>query len=124
MMKKKFVTALSVCMASAFALAGCGGGNTNHNNSSNSGTAGMITATPLTVNGLAAEYIPDTTKIKQLEGSIDVAIVFDGSEKGWEALAMEYERLHNGAVFVNLNTNLSASGYKDVLNYEVASKKT
>jgi len=128
MMKKKLVTMLSVCMASVFAFAGCGGGDTSSSNggdSSNSGNnAGMITAAPLTVNGLAAEYTPDVTNIKQLEGSIDVAIVFDGAEKGWEALATEYERLHGGAVLVNLNTNLSASGYKDVLNYEVANKKT
>lgn len=126
MMKKRFITMLSVCMASAFAFAGCGGNtdNSSTGDSTNTGNAGMITTTPLTVNGLSAEYTPDVANIKQQEGSIDVAIVFDGSEKGWEALAAEYERLHGGAVFVNLNTNLSASGYKDVLNYEVANKKT
>ena len=127
MMKKKFATMLSVCMASAFAFAGCFGGgdaSSNGSDSTDSGATGVITETPLTVKGLAAEYTPDVANIKQQEGSIDVAIVFDGTEKGWEALAAEYERLHGGSVLVNLNMNLSASGYKDVLNQEVVDKKT
>ncbi|MBR2623178.1 MAG: hypothetical protein IKD15_03020, partial [Clostridia bacterium] len=100
MMKKKFATMLSVCMASAFAFAGCFGGgdaSSNGSDSTDSGATGVITETPLTVKGLAAEYTPDVANIKQQEGSIDVAIVFDGTEKGWEALAAEYERLHGGS---------------------------
>lgn len=125
-MKKKFITMLSICLASAFAFAGCGGdkGDSSTGDSANTGNAGMITATPLTINGLAAEYTPDVANIKQQEGSIDVAILFDGSERGWQALATEYERLHDGAVLVNLNTQLSAGEYEGAVNSEVTNKQT
>jgi len=131
-MKKKLIAMLSLCMSFVFAFASCGGkkgdsgnGDVGSSDSTGStGNTGMITATPQAVNGLAEEYTPDVANIKQQEGSIDVAIVFDGTEKGWEALALEYERLHGGSVLVNLNMNLSASGYKDALEKEIGKKTT
>ena len=69
-------------------------------------------------------YYPDKTKLKQQEGCIDVAIVFEGAEKGWQALAAEYERIHSGGVVVQLNTSLSADKYKETLNFEAGNSKT
>ncbi len=124
-MKKRMVSALCLAMAAMFTLSACGGIPDKGENSGDNGTAeGMITQQAIEISGLDSNYIPDVANIKQQEGSIDVAIVFDGTEKGWEALAAEYERLHDGSVFVNLNTTLSASNYKEVLNYEAASTKT
>lgn len=64
-------------------------------------------------------YYPETAKVKQRAGVIDVVIIFDGFEDGWIALKNEYERLHSGAVFVNLNTSFTQMNYQDKLLYEL-----
>ena len=123
-MKKSLTLALSLTMAFTVAFSSCGRKKAD-SSSTNSGTVeGMITTQAIKIDGLDSAYMPDVANIKQQEGSIDVAIVFDGTEKGWEALANEYERLHDGSVFVNLHTTISAKSYKETLNYEASGGKT
>ena len=129
MMKKKLAGVLSFALASVFTFAGCGGGGntSNNNNSSNSSSAGEINQ-EFEFLDLGAEfdskYLPDLANITPQEGQIDVAIVFEGTEKGWQALADEYERIHGGTAFVKLNTSLSADKYKETLNFEAGNSKT
>lgn len=80
--------------------------------------SGTITQDPLTLEGFDEAYLPDKTKILQRSGSIDLVLDFEGSVKGWQALADEYERLHGGAVFVNINSDLSGDAYKKKLDLE------
>ena len=125
-MKKKIVSALCLALSSMFALAACGGkiDDSENSGSGNSTVAGMITQKAQTIEGLDEAYMPDVENIKQQEGSIDVAMIFEGTEAGWQALATEYERLHNGAVLVNLNTTLSSEKYKEILNQQAIDPKT
>ena len=129
MMKKKLAGVLSLALAAAFTFAGCGGdkGNNNNNSSASSSSTEPV-GQDLELLDLGDEfnskYLPDLTNISKKEGLIDVAIVFEGTEKGWQALAAEYERIHGGGVVVKLNTSLSADKYKETLNFEAANSKT
>ncbi|MCQ2400272.1 MAG: hypothetical protein MJ072_07180, partial [Clostridia bacterium] len=66
---------------------------------------------------LNPDYYPTASNVQQQVGNIDVTLVFDGTEKGWEALEKEYERLHGGKVDVRLDTNYSATTYPDKVNH-------
>ena len=88
----------------------------------------MISVAPLGANelgdGFNADYLPDASNIKQRTGRIDVCLDFEGTQEGWKALAREYERLHDGGVTVNVNTNYSGSTYSETLNYELQNTNT
>ena len=126
MMKKKLAAMLCLAMSSVFAFSSCGGGGSKGSTGSTGGGSaeGMITEQALEIEGLDSKYKPDVANIKQQEGSIDVAILFEDAQAGWQALANEYERLHGGAVIVELNKTLTSSTYKDVLNTEAKDKNT
>ena len=102
---KSFI-AMLVCCSTVIALTtACGG-------SDNAGVkGGMISAKPLQVEqlgeGFNAQYLPNTSKIKQYSGKIDVCLDFEGTQGGWQALANEYQRLQGKSVVVNINTNYS-----------------
>ena len=71
-----------------------------------------------------SDYYPDKTKIKQQEGQIDVVILFEGTEKAWEVVANEYERLHGGSVVVTLDTTWTAANYQETLVNQLQSGTT
>lgn len=132
---KKIAKKLSMFMATAtacvFVLSGCGGGGGGKDpNSSSTGGGGSSVSNPITVDPLDlgeefnSAYYPVKEKIEQRDGKIDVVILFDGSEKGWEAMANEYMRLHGGAVYVNLNTKYSSGNYQESLKYEITNSNT
>lgn len=61
-----------------------------------------------------SKYYPVLKDIdQQLSGQITVALVFEGKEVGWQAVAKEYQRLHNNSVIVNINNNTDAATYPD-----------
>ncbi len=125
---KKFTTMLlALTMSMSALLAGCG--KTGNESSSSAGgnqptTTGGIAVDPLTVEGLNADYLPRKDKIAQMEGAIDIAIVFDDTLKGWQALANEYMRLHSNAVAVSLISNYSAATYTEKATQEIADTNT
>ena len=100
-MKKKLFSAIALmtCFTSLFGMTACGvGGGTSEGGNSGSGNTGStISVNPLTVaelgEGFQERYLPDKSAIKQYSGKIDIALDFEGTVKGWEALATEYERL-------------------------------
>ena len=104
--------------------------DTSEGETSESGGAatGMISVAPLTAaelgEGFNSKYLPDASSIKQRTGKIDVYLDFEGTQGGWEALANEYERLHDGGVQVNINTNYAGSLYSERLNYELSNTNT
>ncbi|MBQ8429044.1 MAG: hypothetical protein IJX30_02995 [Clostridia bacterium] len=113
------------CMAMACTMlcgtfAGCGGGESG--NSSGAGAQGDSVQAPNKTLGVAEEYLPVVDKITAQAGKIDVVILFDGTEKGWEALEKEYERIHNNQVNVELNTRYTSETYADALNNELGTK--
>jgi len=112
---KKRILALFMAAITAASLAGCGAGG------SGSGAAGMIDKVDmLEIAGFDEAYLPDTKNIVQQEGQVDVVILFEGTEKGWEALAKEYERIQGGYVTVKLDTTYTnTSIYTDKLRSEV-----
>ena len=119
---KSFI-AMLVCCSTVIALTtACGG-------SDNAGVkGGMISAKPLQVEqlgeGFNAQYLPNTSKIKQYSGKIDVCLDFEGTQGGWQALANEYQRLQGKSVVVNINTNYSGSTYSQRLNDELTNENT
>ncbi len=139
-MKKKLLKgalALVISFSTLFSVASCGGGggngtssggNSSGGNSSAGEVTGMISVAPLGANelgdGFNADYLPDASNIKQRTGRIDVCLDFEGTQEGWKALANEYERLHDGGVTVNVNTNYSGSTYSETLNYELQNTNT
>lgn len=112
-MKKKLL-ALLMAATMAAGLIGCG--------TSGGGSAeGMIEKVDaLEIAGFDSAYTPDFANVTQQEGQIDVVIIFDGTEAGWEALAKEYERIQGGYVTVKLDTSyVGTSIYTDKLRSEV-----
>ncbi len=93
-----------------------------------SGGGTAVTVAPLTAEqlgeGFHEEYIPDVNAVKQYYGRVDVALDFEGTEKGWEALATEYERLQGGNVDVNVIKTFSGSTYTNRLNNELTNPNT
>ena len=123
-MKKniKAYLALGLACASLFASCGTNGGTQTGNNGN------TISAKPLSVQelgeGFNAAYLPDTSKITQFSGKIDVCLDFEGTQSGWRALAKEYKRLQGNAVEVNINTNYAGSSYGQKLNSELTNTNT
>lgn len=76
------------------------------------------------LSGLDAEYAPKTNKIQQMEGAIDVAIIFEDTLMGWDALAKEYMRLHSDAVAVQLISKYSAAAYAEKATTEISDPNT
>ena len=115
MKKRNRILAGMLAVLMTAGLAGCGGGGFG------GGAAGMIDKVDmLDIAGFNKDYLPDVSNIKQHEGQVDVVILFDGTEKGWEALADEYERIQGGYVTVKLDTTYTnTSIYTDKLRSEV-----
>lgn len=112
---KKRVLALILAAATAVSMIGCGGGGAG------SAGEGMIEKVDLLeIEGFNEAYAPDISSVAQQEGQIDVVIMFDGTETGWEALAKEYERLQGGYVTVKLDTTyIDTVSYTEKLRSEV-----
>ena len=127
-MKKLTTLILALTMSAATLFAGCdtsGNSTGDSQNSSNQPSAeGCIAADPLTFEGLNGDYLPRKDKIAQMEGGIDIAIVFDDTLAGWQALANEYMRLHSNAVAVSLISNYSAATYTEKATQEIADTNT
>ena len=127
-MKKKFMATACLAFACAFAFGSCGApanSGAGDSTSEEGNKKGMIQVDALDLGeAFNAEYYPVKNEIKQQQGEIDVVILFEGTEKGWEAAAKEYERLHSNAVVVNLDTNWTSSNYPDKLNQELSSSKS
>lgn len=126
-MKKLTTMILALTMSATTLFAGCDTSGNSASNSQNSGqpsAEGCITADLLTLEGLNADYLPKKDKISQMEGAIDIAIVFDDTLAGWQALANEYMRLHSNAVAVSLISNYSAATYTEKATQEIADTNT
>ena len=130
-MRKKFVSAIALmtCFTSVFGMTACNmGGGDSSTPDSTGGNGNTIAVNPLTVaelgEGFDETYLPNKSAIKQYSGKIDVALDFEGTQKGWEALAAEYERLQGGSVDVNVITTYSGSTYTSRLNNELTNMKT
>ena len=134
-MKKKLLALTCLALASTMMLGSCfGGGGTDssadNNNSTTSTTDSTGDSTTSTskktikaprtdIAGFDADYLPASSTPRQ-QGTIDVSLVFEDTLKGWEALAAEYERLHDGEVVVQLDKTYSdASNYQTALNDEI-----
>ena len=82
--------------------------------------------------GFNSDYYPkkeDNKVASIVKGSntkmkIDVALDFDGTEDGWEALANEYMRLCGNVVNVKLVTGLDTASYTERLRNEEVNPKT
>ena len=129
-MKKKLFSAIALmtCFTSLFGMTACGGGGGTSEGTSEGGSGNTIAVNPLTAaelgEGFQEQYLPDKSAIKQYSGKIDIALDFEGTVKGWEALAAEYERLQGNGVDVNVITTYSGSTYTSRLNNELTNPKT
>ena len=130
-MKKKLLGAIALmtCFTSVFSMTACFGGGGDDSQSADGNNNGTtIAVDPLTAAdlgaGFNADYLPDKASIKQYSGKVDVALDFEGTVKGWEALAAEYERLQGGGVDINVITTYSGSTYTNHLNLELDNAKT
>ena len=123
-MKKKLLALSCMALASTMMLGSCfGGGNSDESSSTSGGSSNKTIVAPkdLTSLGFDSTYNPSAS-IKRQQGTIDVVLLFEGTVKGWEALAAEYSRLHGGEVAVNLNTTYTdAKVYQQNLGYELSS---
>lgn len=118
---KKAVTMILAATMAAMSLAGCGG------NGSGAGAVGDVIdkVELLELEGFDETYLPDVSSIAQQGGQIDVVLLFDGTEKGWEALADEYMRIQGGYVNVKLDTTYTSSSvYVDKLRSELQGDTT
>ena len=119
---KNFIAMLICCSTVIASTTACGGGTGASTN------GGTITVDPLKAEqlgeGFDATYLPNTSKIKQYSGKIDICLDFEGTQGGWQALANEYQRLQGNSVVVNVNTNYSGSTYSQRLNDELTNKNT
>lgn len=113
---------LSVVCFLLFSATACGEKPSGNNNT------GYIGVKALSVSklgeGFREEHLPDTDKVKQYSGKIDVCLDFEGTQYGWQAVAAEYERLQGGSVKVNVNTNFSGSTYTSRINQELLNPDT
>lgn len=114
-MKKKLMAISCLCIASMFAFGACGGG-TDSTPSGGQSSGNEPSGIELLDLGIDEAYLPDLENIETQQGKIDVVILFDGTEKGWEAVAKEYQRIHNDAVVVKLDTQYTSGTYADKLN--------
>lgn len=114
MKKRNQILAGIMAVIMTASLAGCGAGG-----SGNSAEGTIEKVDMQKIAGFDETYLPDAGKITQQEGQVDVVILFDGTEKGWEALAKEYERIQGGYVTVKLDTTYTSASYTDKLRSEV-----
>lgn len=130
-MKKKLTAITAMMLAMGFVLGSCGkasGGNDSQGQGGSDSTTSVGGGNSsdfklLELDGFNAEHYPDMANVKQQEGKIDVVILFEGTEKGWEAVADEYMRMHEGVAVV-LNTTYTAANYPSKLNSEVTGGKS
>ena len=126
-MRKKFTAVTALMLAMGFVLGSCGGSSGGKDSQGNSeptsSGSGAGSNIEFDLDGFNADHYPDMANMKQQEGKIDVVILFEGTEKGWEALANEYMRIHEG-VAVSLNSTYTAANYPTKLNSEVTGGKT
>ncbi len=123
-MNKKWMAAACMAFASMFAFGACGvkGGDNSGNTA-----GGYLQKAPLDLgDGFDAAYYPvigEEGGIQEQSGVLTIAIVFEGTEAGWEAAAAEYERLHRGQVDVKLDTKWTATTYPNKLDGELDNRK-
>ena len=131
-MKKNLMALLALTVACTSVLSSCGGSGdqpgTSNSTGNNGGNSNFISTQALSLaelgEGFNANYLPDTSKITQFSGKIDVCLDFEGTQSGWRALAAEYKRLQGGAVEVNINTNFVGSSYSQNLNTQLNNLNT
>ena len=114
-MKKKLTALTAMMLATGFVLGSCGSSG-----GKKSGGSGEL----IRFDGFAEELYPDMENIETREGKIDVCLVFEGTEKGWSALADAYMGIHDNEVVVKINSQYTAADYPTKLNGEVTSNKT
>lgn len=118
-MEKKNLLKAMLCgalsFATVFGTAACGGGTSAGNSTSEGNKTEYISADPLTFDGFDNDYLPDKTKIQKREGTIRIALDFDGTQDGWQALADEYMRLQGDGVLIDVNSDLSGDAYSKKL---------
>ncbi len=135
-MKKLSILLLALLLVFSLALSSCTSTVTpppaddDDGENNNGGNDDVGVKNPISVDHLDlgadfnSDYYPVKNQITQQQGKIDVVILFDGTEKGWQAMAEEYERLHDGSVVVNLNTTYASSTYPEALKYQVTDRNT
>ncbi len=107
---------LAILMATAMIvglLAGC---------SKDKGSSGSASVADL--EGFNEDYLPDESLIEKKQGKIDVVILFEGSQAGWEAMADAYEEIHGNQVTINLNQDYSSGTYAEALRYQIQDANT
>lgn len=106
---KKFRVLMLPLLAVA-TLTGCSG-DKDTDGDDNSYKNGFIDLGP----DFKEEYYPNMTEIKNsdISGKITIALVFDGKQDGWTAVAKEYERLHEDSVKIVINPNFNSETYPD-----------
>lgn len=114
-MKKKLTALTAMMLATGFVLGSCG---------SSGGKKSGGSVELIRFDGFAEELYPDLENIEKREGKIDVCLVFEGTEKGWSALADAYMGIHDNEVVVKINSQYTAADYPTKLNGEVTSNKT
>ncbi len=122
-MKKKWLTLGCLALGAMFAFSGCGDASGD-----NSTSDGPVVEKGYIKQTAKSEYIVNETyapkDVKQQQGQIDVCIVFDGTEKGWQKVADEYSRLHSGSAVVNLITRYTSDTYSEALKFELDGSTT
>ena len=123
-MNKKLMAVACMSFAAMFAFGACGvsdGGNSGNT------AGGYLQKAPLDLgDGFDAAYYPvigEEGGIQEQSGVLTFAIVFEGTEAGWEAAAAEYERLHRGQVDVKLDSKWTATTYPNKLDGELDNRK-
>ena len=117
-MKKKWLTLGCMALGAMFAFSGCGDASVDSSDPNNPvAPEGYIKQTAKSEYVVNENYAPKN--VKQQQGQIDVAIVFEGTEAGWQAVADEYSRLHSGAAVVNLVKGYTSGTYSDRLKNEL-----
>ncbi|MBQ2769131.1 MAG: hypothetical protein IJF44_04075 [Clostridia bacterium] len=111
-MKKKWLTLGCMALGAMFAFSGCGDASVDSSDPNKPvDPTGYIKQTAKSEYIVNENYAPKN--VKQQQGQIDVAIVFEGTEEGWQAVADEYSRLHSGAAVVNLVKGKTSATYSD-----------
>ena len=121
---KKVILPL-IFAASACLLAGCG--NTGGGNNTGKPQDPIDLGTEF-----QEQYYPnkDDNKVASIVGNstnkmkIDVALDYDGTEDGWQALANEYMRLCGNLVTVNIVSGLDTAAYTERLRNEEVNPRT
>ncbi len=114
-MKKRVFALLMAAALTVGLLAGCG-----DKSGSNAVSGDLMDLGE----GFNADYYPDMELVEKKQGKIDVVLLFEGSQDGWQALADEYAKIHGGQVVVNLNTDYSSGTYAEALRYQVQDENT